>query len=167
MELFGAKKCFTYLLSKGISIPVFISDRHRGIAKWIRENQPLTVHFYDLWHVARTICKKVLMASKEKGCEVLSGWVKNVKKHLYWCAASTKQGFGALIVAKWECFMEHVTGSHQDHPNPLFKNCLHGEIKRRKWVEIGICDHTNIPLLRIVGGGNNLKGYTVFSQCYF
>ncbi|XP_065066419.1 uncharacterized protein LOC135692259 isoform X2 [Rhopilema esculentum] len=137
MELFGAKKCFTFLLSKGIRIPIFISDRHRGIAKWIRENQPLTSHFFDLWHVARTICKKVLMASKEKGCEVLSSWVKNIKKHLYWCASSTKLGFGALVVAKWESFLQHVTGSHKDHPNSLFKNCLHGEIKPRKWLKIG------------------------------
>ena len=35
-----------YLQQLGLSIAPFVSDRQKGIAKWIREN-------YDIWHIAR------------------------------------------------------------------------------------------------------------------
>jgi hypothetical protein len=69
MELQGAKQCFDVLLLAGLAISVFISDRHLGIAKWIREYQPKTSHFYDIWHIARSITKKMLKAGKTKGYE--------------------------------------------------------------------------------------------------
>lgn len=54
MELEGAKRCFGFLHQLGLNISVFVSDRHRGIAKWIRETCTNTSHFYDIWHVARS-----------------------------------------------------------------------------------------------------------------
>ena len=39
MELEGAKRAFLFLQSAGVAVKAFISDRHRGIAKWIRECQ--------------------------------------------------------------------------------------------------------------------------------
>ena len=77
--------------------------------------------------MARSITKKLLKASKEKGCEII----------LYWCATSTKQGFGALIVAKWNSFMRHVANKHEDHPDPLYKECNHGDLEPRKWINVG------------------------------
>ena len=38
MELAGAQRCFQYLQEKGIKASTFISDRHKGIAKWIRDH---------------------------------------------------------------------------------------------------------------------------------
>ena len=70
-ELEGAKRCFNYLKGLGLSIAIFVSDRHKGIAKWIRENCASTKHYYDIWHIARSITKKLLSASKEKGCEII------------------------------------------------------------------------------------------------
>ena len=117
----------------------FISDRHLGITKWIRECCPKTKHFFDIWHVARTITKKLLKASKEKGCDSITPWIKGVRNHLYWCATSTKQGFEDLIVAKWKSFMRHVANKHSDHPDKVFEKCIHGPIEPRKWIKIGLC----------------------------
>ena len=83
MELQGAKPCFDFILLAGLAICVFISDRHLGIAKWIRENHPKTSHFYDIWHVARSITKKLVKAGKQKGYEKITYWVKGVQRHLY------------------------------------------------------------------------------------
>ena len=138
MELEGAKRAFRYLQSVGLKIAVFISDRHRGIAKWIRENQVECAHFFDIWHIARSITKKMIKLGKEKGCERIADWVKGARNHLYWCATSTKQGFGEMIVAKWKSFMEHVANKHDNHPNNLFKKCAHGDIENRRWIRIGI-----------------------------
>ena len=60
MELQGAVQCFSFLKDAGLSIITFVSDCHRSIAKWIRENQTGTSHFFDIWHVARSICKMML-----------------------------------------------------------------------------------------------------------
>ena len=57
-ELEKTKRYFSFLTMLGITITMFISDRNRSVAKWIREHSPRTKHFYDIWHVARTITKK-------------------------------------------------------------------------------------------------------------
>lgn len=135
MELEGAKRSFSYMGQKGISIKSFISDRHRGIAKWIRTSQKSTTHFFDIWHVAKSVIKQVLKVSKESGCVILKDWTKAIKTHLYWCATSTKSGFGNLVVAKWKSFMRHVCDIHKDHPDELYKQCAHGELDKRKWLK--------------------------------
>ena len=130
MELEGAKRCFSYLKKCGLAISTFVSDGHRGIAKWIRCQQKSTQHFFDIWHIVKSITKKVIKVSKEKGCEVLQKWTKSLKTHLYWCATSTKPGFGEMIVAKWKSFMNHVCNKHDDHPNELYKKCAHGDLEK-------------------------------------
>lgn len=102
MELKGAQDSFAFLKAAGLKIHVFISDRHRSIAKWIREHEPATRHFFDIWHVAKSVTKKLLQVGKESGCELLVKWQKAIKNHLHWCATSTKLGFGELILAKWK-----------------------------------------------------------------
>ena len=69
MELEGAKRAFSFLTRAGLAIETFITDRHRGIAKWIRTTHKHTLHLFDVWHVARTVSKKVLKLSKESGCD--------------------------------------------------------------------------------------------------
>jgi solute carrier family 8 (sodium/calcium exchanger) len=92
MELEKPKRCFTYLL--GITkISKFISDRHRGIAKWIRTCHPAVKNYYDIWHIAIAVIKKMLKTSKEKGCEIISQWTRGVRNHIYWCSTSTNEGF--------------------------------------------------------------------------
>ena len=133
-ELEGAKRCFAYLKGVGLAVGTFISDRHRGIAKWIRENCNGTTHFFDIWHVAKSVTKKLLKASKETGCDKISLWCRGIKRHLYWCATSTRSGFGDLILAKWRSFLGHVANIHDNHPDPLYKKCNHGDLEPRQWI---------------------------------
>lgn len=137
MELEGAKRAFSYLKSVGTSVTLFISDRHRGIATWIRESQARTAHFFDIWHIARSITKAMLKLSKGSGCDKIKDWIKGVRNHLYWCATSTKQGFGNMILAKWRSFMRHVANKHEGHPDSLFAKCAHEVLEPRRWIKIG------------------------------
>lgn len=82
MELEGAKQAFTYLQSVGLSIAVFISDRHRGIAKWLRETQTRCSHYFKIWHVAHSITKQMIKLGKEKGCKKITDSVKGAQNHL-------------------------------------------------------------------------------------
>ena len=136
-ELEGAKRCFTYLQQLGLSITTFVSDRHKGIAKWIRESCVSTTHYCDIWHIARSVSKKLVGASKLKGCEGIKDWIKGVHRHIYWCATSTKAGFQSLIVAKWKSFIRHISNKHTNHPDKLYKQCNHGVLEPRKWIKVG------------------------------
>ena len=133
MELEGAKRSFDEIKGKEkLPIKTFVSDRHRGIGKWMRTMQRDTTHYYDIWHQAKSTVKKVVKASKEKGCEILAEWAKSIRNHLYWCATSSKAGFSALIEAKWLSFMRHVNNEHDGHPNALYDKCHHGDLTETK-----------------------------------
>lgn len=136
MEL-GAKRCFLFLKSVVLFVATFVSDRHRGIAKWIRQCQPQTTHFFYIWHAARSINKKLLKASQEKGFELIKDWMRGVRNHLHWCLCSTLQGFEELISAKWKSLLGHIGNKHTEHPVSLFSACSHGEITPRRWIKIG------------------------------
>ena len=83
MELDGAKQCFKFITDKGLKVSSFISDHHKGIAKWIRETQPDVQHYHDIWHVNKSLTKKLLQASQEKGNEAIKLWMKAIGRHLY------------------------------------------------------------------------------------
>ena len=79
----------------------------------------------------------MLKAGKEKGYERIKYLVKGVRRHLYWCATSAKQGFQQLILAQWKSFMMHVANKHTGHPDKLYPKCAHCQIEPRKWIKIG------------------------------
>ena len=50
-ELVGLRRSIDKLGAENISS--LVTDRHRGISKYLREEQPNVKHRYDLWHVAK------------------------------------------------------------------------------------------------------------------
>ena len=62
MEIEGIKRAFEVLKKEGIEINAFISDRHRGIGKWVRENMPENHHFFDVWHVPKCTLQPVYLS---------------------------------------------------------------------------------------------------------
>lgn len=145
MELEGCERGFGFLISDGQKIKTFVSDCHRGIAKWFAECHKSVKHYFDVWHVERSNTKRLLKASKEKGCERIKLWIKAISRHMYWCATSTKVGFGDLIVAKWKSLIRHISNKHTDHDHDeLFKSCAHGEISKKKWIKVGMSLYYNL-----------------------
>ena len=59
MELEGLRRTVAWLEEEGLPVSLLVTDRHRQIAKWIRENMPETRHRYDCWHIAK--CKFFLI----------------------------------------------------------------------------------------------------------
>ena len=57
MELEGYKRMTKYVKKSGHTIGKLVTDRHRQLAKYIREKSPEILHMYDVWHVAK--CKLV------------------------------------------------------------------------------------------------------------
>ena len=53
MEKEGLERVLNFLKQQGLTIEMLITDRHRQINKWLRENHPSITHYYDVWHVAK------------------------------------------------------------------------------------------------------------------
>ena len=55
MEKEGLVRGIKFIEEHGLSIELFVSDRHRQIEKWLKSDKPDITHKYDVWHVAK--CK--------------------------------------------------------------------------------------------------------------
>lgn len=53
MEKEGLVRSVKKFQENALEIEQLITDRHRQIAKWIREELPHVKHFYDVWHIAK------------------------------------------------------------------------------------------------------------------
>ena len=74
---------------------------------------------------------------KKKGFEEVAEWIRPCENHLHWSAASTHNGDGIVIWAKFKAFMSHVVNKHSDLEDPVFNKCAHGEIGCKKWLVPG------------------------------
>ena len=107
---------------------MFVSDRHKGICKYIRHSHPAIKHFFDQWHVIKGIVKKMLKAFKEKGCETIKEWTNGERNHILWCSTTTLGNVPSLILAKWKSLMGHIANK-RNHPDPLFPKCAHKDLE--------------------------------------
>ena len=71
------------------------------------------------------------------GNEELNEWIKPSANHLYW-KATTHNGNGEVIWAKFSSFFSHVINKRKDLENPVFDKCGHSaKIQTRKWLDKG------------------------------
>ena len=58
MEHRGLVSALKYLDNSSVQIGTQVTDRHKQIAKYIKEHKPLVYHRYDVWHVSKGILYK-------------------------------------------------------------------------------------------------------------
>lgn len=51
-----------------------------------------------------------------------------------------------MIAAKWLSFLRHVANKHKNHGN-LYKECNHGNLRKRKWIKVGTVAHDKLDNL--------------------
>ena len=132
MEKEGLVRSIKFLEENGLLIDKLITDRHPQIQKYLRDMKPSITHYYDVWHVAKALRKKLEALGKERECKVVQEWIKSIVNHLYWSAASSSTGEEA--VAKWVSVANHIQNVHE-HENWLFPICLHGDVSDRNWLQ--------------------------------
>ena len=59
------------------------------------------------------------------GCEEIKDWVQGIVNNVYWVAASTLDGIGDLMLAKFSSMVNHAMNVHH-HDSELFPQCVHG-----------------------------------------
>ncbi|XP_057694194.1 uncharacterized protein LOC130917124 [Corythoichthys intestinalis] len=135
MEKEGLKRCLDLLESSSVSLDYIVTDRHPQVQNYLRERE--ISHYYDVWHVANGLSKKLDALAKKKDCEIVKKWLPSIKNHLYWTVSSSTTG--AEKIAKWTSLMNHIQDVHE-HDHPFYPKCLH-PVKvskdRNKWFKPG------------------------------
>ena len=55
MEYVGFTRCMDNAFKNGLDITTFVSDRHPTIAKHMREKLDNVTHYFDLWHLTKSM----------------------------------------------------------------------------------------------------------------
>ena len=53
MEKEGLVRSLEFLRKQGLGVEVLVTDRHRQIAKYVRDTHPEMKHYYDVWYLAK------------------------------------------------------------------------------------------------------------------
>jgi len=56
MELEGLSRALKFLTNKSIEVGTLITDRHKQVSKFVREQHPHIDHRYDVWHGKGIAC---------------------------------------------------------------------------------------------------------------
>ena len=59
MEKEGLGRAMEFFSQYNIQIDILVTDRHKQINKWIRESHLEVKHYFDVWHVAKSMCSVV------------------------------------------------------------------------------------------------------------
>ncbi|XP_056432858.1 uncharacterized protein LOC130371195 isoform X4 [Gadus chalcogrammus] len=133
MEKEGLKRSLALLESRGVHLDCIVTDRHPQVQTFLRERN--ITHYYDVWHFAKGISKKLLAIRKQKDGEKLKKWMKSINNHIYWTAAGSTSG--PERIAKWTSILNHVRDVHV-HEDPLYPKCEHAirqTSDRSKWLQ--------------------------------
>ncbi|XP_073695165.1 uncharacterized protein [Garra rufa] len=135
MEKEGLRRSLDLLEKSGVKPNCIITDRHPQIQRFLKDRK--INHHYDVWHMEKTLSKKVKKISREKDCSLVKKWHKSIINHLYWSATSSDSG--AEKLAKWTSIINHIQDIHT-HSEPAFPRCQHEQRVSKdhsKWLQPG------------------------------
>ncbi|KAK2571601.1 hypothetical protein P5673_002962 [Acropora cervicornis] len=136
----GLIRMEAFLANKNLDLDVIITDRNRQNAAYIRRNMAPkgTKHYYDIWHIAKGIGKKIDALAKQKVCENAGLWRRSIINHLYWIAATAPEGDGDMLEAMWKSVSNHIQDVHDGHCE-LYPECAHGPLdedeRDKEWLQ--------------------------------
>ena len=167
MEREGFKRCMDNIQTKGGKIKVVATDRHVGIRADMKRNYPEIEHQFDVWHLSKSITKKLTEKAKKKDCSELSPWIKSISNHLWWCA-ETCEGDKELLREKWISIVYHTANIHSWDSADTYHQCAHPPIPRdvartKRWLRPGSPAHE--ALKEVVFDKNLLKDIQQLSLC--
>ena len=106
MEREGFARYMEHIQGKGAKVRVVATDRRVSIKSDMKRNYPDVYHQFDVWHLAKSVTKKLTEKAKKKDCGDLSPWIKSVSNHLWWCADTcnaNKEPHQTANIHRWDC----------------------------------------------------------------
>ena len=89
MELEGLKRCLDHLQQERVAIAKLATDRHVQVRAHMKKERPHIKHNFDVWHLAKSVQKKLSKKAQSKPCVALKPWIHSIITHLWWCAKTS------------------------------------------------------------------------------
>ena len=118
MELEGLQLMIQLFERFKVKVRALVTDCHRQIEAWLKNNWHTLKHYFDCCHIAKSIKKKLKNLAKKKGFEHVGDWTKSIINHYYWSVMSTEVDNKELIEAIWKSLIRHVHNKHTGHGQP-------------------------------------------------
>ncbi|XP_075699136.1 uncharacterized protein LOC142664084 [Rhinoderma darwinii] len=135
LEKTAFKKTLDNILQSNVNVRIITTDRHVGIRKILKEEYSNINHQFDVWHLAKSVGQKILLASKGRNCSTLSPWRAPVKNHLWWSARNCQENPDDLL-KRWLSVLFHVQNVHEWETDGGYSHCHHlPDVKDTKWLE--------------------------------
>lgn len=140
LEPEGLRRCINTVMNEdALQIPVLTTDRHVMVGSIMKKDYPQIKHQFDLWHLVKSIIKKLWAKAKLKDCSDLGTWVQSISNHLWWVASSCG-GDEQKLREMWLSILQHVTNKHKWTGNKVFHHCAHESLsrqeqKKKKWLK--------------------------------
>ena len=111
----------------------------------MKKERPQIKHNFDVWHLAKSVQKKLTKKAQTKQCADLKPWIQAIIIHLWWCA-KTSEGNGNDCVERWKSIVYHTTNIHHWDGCKHFHECAHPPIPReterkKRWLRVGSPAH--------------------------
>ena len=138
MEVEGMKRCLHNLGDHGVEISTLATDRHPSIRKTLADDYPQIRHEYDLWHIVKSLKKRLLSAKKPE----IVPWINAIANHLWYCASACK-GDPRLMKEMWMSLLHHIKNCHSWTAGAeLYQKCSHApytsdEVHTTPWLTEG------------------------------
>uniref|UniRef100_A0A803KFX0 THAP-type domain-containing protein n=1 Tax=Xenopus tropicalis TaxID=8364 RepID=A0A803KFX0_XENTR len=142
LEQSSFTKCLQTLLDEKVKVKILATDRHSGIRALMKSKFKKIDHQFDVWHLCKSIQKKLLAASKKRKCRDIAHWINAITNHLWWSSQTCKQNVNVLL-AKWKSVLFHVANKHTFKSLKYYKKCQHRRLtaaqkKDARWIG---CNH--------------------------
>ena len=102
--------CLNKLEQEKFQVDLIVTDCCPSIAKYMRQHKK-EKHDFDLWHVTKSVKKKLFKKMKRKNCAELADWTKATTNHLWW-SAKTCGGDEKKLKESWLSLKYRTVNKH-------------------------------------------------------
>ncbi|XP_031755428.1 uncharacterized protein LOC108644833 isoform X2 [Xenopus tropicalis] len=159
LEPLNFEKALNWLIHEKVDVKIVATDRHNVIKTIMSSTFKHIDHQFDVWHLCKSIHKKLLAASKKRNCRDIASWISPITNHLWWSSQTCKQNVNVLI-DKWKSLLFHIANKHTFKSLRYYKKCQHRRLtaaqkKDIRWIGSNHPAHNSLKL--IINGNSLLR----------
>jgi len=164
MEVNACERLIKYLVSVGLNIRVFATDRSTTIRTMMAAVFPWIRHQFDIWHFSKGIKKRMFKSFKLVSCPNMKLWQKSVLNMIWW-SISSSIGNAPLARQKILSILHHTANVHTFPSFTLFKKCQHSKIvEPRPWIKAGSFEMKKLRQAILGSNGKNLDDLEMMDE---
>ena len=85
MELVSLKLLLTSMEFRNVTVSFLTADQHQQVRTYIKKDKPNINHQFDIWHVVKSIKRKLAAEAKKSKCQDLDFRVESIKSIINFC----------------------------------------------------------------------------------